>query len=1371
QQVQNSCQFNGLPGDDVNRHIDKFLEITQYIKQNGVSDDALRLSLFPYSLTHHAIAWYDRLPRNSIHTFEDMMRKFLSNYFPLSMVTKLRNEITDFRQKPNESLFKAWERYKLSIDRCPKHNMLLVTKIDMFYNGLTLRHQDTIKAAAGGTFMQKTPKECYDLIENMTAHHNHWDTFATRDDTSRTISSTTTNESPKVVQQLEMMNKNFQEMMKQMQPMQMQQTSSLRSLLNNTVANPRGDLKAITTRSGVTCDGPTIPPTPSPLLKEVEREIKTIKDKVQPTSSESTAHVQPPKLSLSELTSTRMTLELLNQSVVIPTGVAKDVFVKVRKFYFLVDFVVVDYDVDPRVPLILGRPFLRTTRALIDVLGEELTLQVNDEAIAFKVGHTSRYSCINYDETVHQGSDFILEEIETFLRTLNELNNLDDDYYDTEGDILYLEKLLNEDPSPNLPSMKNEDLKRVNSKIHEVIKKEVIKLLDAELIYPISDSLWVSPIYCVLKKGGMTVIKNEDNELIPTRLVTGWRVCIDYRKLNDAIRKDHFMLPFMDQMLERLTGNEYYYFLDGFSEYFQIPIDPQDQEKTTFTCPYGTFAYRRMPFGFYNALGMFQRCMMAIFYDMIKETMEVFMDDFLIFEDSFSSCLSHLDKMLKGCEDTNLVLNWKKCHFMVKEGIVLGYKISKSEIKIDRAKFDVIAKLPHSTSVKAFNMLKKKLTEALVLVAPNWDLPFEIMYNTSDYAVDAVLGQRKTKHFQPIHYASKTMTDAQAHYTIIEKELLAVMLSRDCSDGFSYSKNFMSLFVIKKGAENLAANHLSRLENPHEGDLEKKEINEEFPLETLGMISFSGDSSTSCDRGTHLFNDKFAKVILKYGVTYRLSTVYHPQTRGQVKVSNRGMKCILERTIGENRASLKFVRIREDYHEYGLPIPDMMLNDVIKRLESYQMFLKYSIGQIPPKNSRVKGSQGKKTADTPVADVEVSEESDSEPARKRTASKSISLTEAAEEEAARQVHATYARIMTKSILEPARRRSLGSSKGTSRIPRVRDASTVISATSTEGIESEYSEEDQDGDEEVDWIDSDEDKEKKYDTNDDKIIDLEMTDDEEIDDEFVHDDEQVNDDEGEEMLKAKVEDSGKACEEYSQEVLGFSMRGNPTPSTEPIVSNSSPTLTPFGDSECLLGETDAFLAIDDELISPEIDDCYYVSEGDILLFQEFLSDDPSSPPLPPQEFKVVKPTNEKSSIDEPPVVELKDLPPHLEYAFLEGDDKLPVIIAKDLKDEEKTALIKVLKSHKQALVWKLSDIKGDPVICHVMIMLKCAKINKNQTISTQDQKPQRKAGSGSKFSLNNLTMNLNLSKFQSLGTILAHRSKPKPSKVKCQNSRD
>ncbi|GJZ27250.1 reverse transcriptase domain-containing protein [Tanacetum coccineum] len=569
--------------------------------------------------------------------------------------------------------------------------------------------------------------------------------------------------------------------------------------------------------------------------------------------------------------------------------------------------------------------------------------------------------------------------------------------------------LMEEDYEPTVQHQR-----RVNPKIHDVIKKEVEKLLDAGLIYPISDSPWVSPVHCVPKKGGMTVVKNDENDLIPTRLVTGWRVCIDYRKLNEATRKDHFPLPFMDQMLERLAGNQFYCFLDGFSGYFQIPIDPKDQEKTTFTCPYGTFAYRRMPFGLCNAPGTFQRCMMAIFHDMIEKTMEVFMDDFSVFGDSFSTCLSHLDKMLKRCEDTNLVLNWEKSHFMVKEGIVLGHKISKSGIEVDRAKVDVIAKLPHPTTVKGVR----------------------------------ILGQRKNKHFQPIHYASKTMTEAQAHYTTTEKELLAVVYAFEkfrsylvLSKSIVYTdhsaikylfakkdakprlmrwilllQEFNVIIRDKKGAENLAADHLSRLENPHQDILENKEITETFPLETLGSVALRADSTpwfadfanyhagnfivkgmssqqknkffkdvkhyfwddpflfkicadqvirrcvhdkealdileachhgpTTGHHGANLTAKKvfdarffwptiykdahelvkncdscqrqgkisqwdempqnsiqFAKVMLKYEVNHRLSTAYHPQTSGQVEVSNRGLKRILERTVGENRAS------------------------------------------------------------------------------------------------------------------------------------------------------------------------------------------------------------------------------------------------------------------------------------------------------------------------------------------------------------------------------------------------------------------------------------------------------------------------------------
>nr|GFA75258.1 reverse transcriptase domain-containing protein [Tanacetum cinerariifolium] len=255
--------------------------------------------------------------------------------------------------------------------------------------------------------------------------------------------------------------------------------------------------------------------------------------------------------------------------------------------------------------------------------------------------------------------------------------------------------LLEEDFSPKVQSQG-----RVNPKIHDVIKKEVKKLLDTGLIYPISNSHWVSPVHCVPKKGGMTIIKNEKNELVPTRLVTGWRVCIDYRKLNEATRKDHFPLPFMDQMMERLAGNEYYCFLDAFSGYFQILIDPKTKKKPRL--------HVLMELLVPNA------CRLAS-----AMHLELSRDDFL----KISRPMTHL------LEKNSPFIFLNEC-------------------------------------IQAFRTLKEKLTEAPILIAPNWDQPFELMCDASDYAVGAVLGQRVEKYFRPIHYASKTMNQAEVRNEI-----------------------------------------------------------------------------------------------------------------------------------------------------------------------------------------------------------------------------------------------------------------------------------------------------------------------------------------------------------------------------------------------------------------------------------------------------------------------------------------------------------------------------------------------------------------------------------------------------------------------------
>ena len=236
--------------------------------------------------------------------------------------------------------------------------------------------------------------------------------------------------------------------------------------------------------------------------------------------------------------------------------------------------------------------------------------------------------------------------------------------------------------------------------MQEVVRVEVLKLLQAGIIYPISDSSWVSPTQVVPKKSEVTTVLNKKGEEMPTRLTTGWRVCIDYRRLNEVTRKNHFPLPFMDQILERVSCHPFNFFLDGYSGYFQIEIAADDQEKTTFTCPLGTYAYRRMPFGLCNAPATFQRCMLNIFSDMVEHIMEVYIDDITVYGESFDECLVHLETIPHKCIEKNLLLNWEKFHFMVNQGMVLGYIISERGIEVDKAKVELISKFPSPTNVK-----------------------------------------------------------------------------------------------------------------------------------------------------------------------------------------------------------------------------------------------------------------------------------------------------------------------------------------------------------------------------------------------------------------------------------------------------------------------------------------------------------------------------------------------------------------------------------------------------------------------------------------------------------------------------------------------
>nr|GEY15250.1 DNA-directed DNA polymerase [Tanacetum cinerariifolium] len=944
---------------------------------------------------------------------QQMAKMFLGKYFPPSMVTKLRNEITNFRQR--------------------------------------------------GTFMKRRPEECYDLIENMTAHHNDWDTSAQRSESSSSITSSFDPVIVALKAEMAEINKNIirvlqvNQQVKVVTPncetyggphsytdcpaivgqtqnvydagayqggnsyqpqgnrnllsyrsdnylrppgliriktetikirtsitktgiketimfMKMNTALSLgsRTLPGNTVTYPEEDLKSITTRSGTAYQGPMILTASSSSPQVVERETEVTKDTVPPTNNGSTKDVQPLVIQVENpILNSEPVVAPIIEPVVAPVSASKpnqkpsipypsrlhdqklrDKANDQKEKFFQI-FQDLNFNISFADALILMPKFGPTIKTLLtnkDKLSELARTPLNEHCSAVllkklpeKLGDPGKFlipcdfsgmdeclaladlgASINlmplsvwnnislpelsptgnpipyYDLivstssptlTLFGDSDFLPEEVDAFLALEDDSTSseVDQSYVDTERDVLLLEAFLNDDPSlppPNqgnyLPQVQKElkiceaktdkssideppevelkdlpphlkyaflegndkwpviiakdlsdeektalitvlkshkraiawklsdikginpefythkilieeDLKpavqhqsRVNPKIHDVIKKEVEKLLDAGLIYPISDSPWVSSVHCVPKKGGFTVVENEEKESIPTRLVMGWRICIDHCKLNEATRKDHFPLPFMDLMLERLAGNEYYCFLDG-------------------------------------------------------------------------------EKSLHG-----------------QRGHSPRHKISKNEIEIDKAKVDVIAKLPHPTTVK--------------------------------------------------------------------------------------------------GAENLVADHLSQLENPHQNVLDLKEINESFPLETLNMVSFRGNSCTpwfadfanyhagnfvvkgmssqqknkffkyvkhyfwddpflfkicadqvirrcvhsqeaidilkAChngptrghhgpnytakkvwnpraiisDRGTHFCNDQFAKVMLKYGVTHRLATAYHPQTSGQVEVSNCGLK-------------------------------------------------------------------------------------------------------------------------------------------------------------------------------------------------------------------------------------------------------------------------------------------------------------------------------------------------------------------------------------------------------------------------------------------------------------------------------------------------
>nr|GEZ23540.1 reverse transcriptase domain-containing protein [Tanacetum cinerariifolium] len=617
-----------------------------------VPNTTIKLLLFPFSLEGEARIWLDKEPPRSILTWEDLVLKFINQFFPPSKTTYLRNEITNFLQKPNETFNEAWEHFKELLHQCPYHGFSELHQLDTFCNALNPNDQDALDSAARGNFLDKIPRECLSIIETLADLGESINLMPLT--IWKKLRLPTLNDTKMV---LELADRTISK------PTERPFLNTAHSLIDVYEGEIilRHDDQSLTLKCG---DTPSISYNNFESLNKVDlidatcaeysQEVLGFADVV--STEVSTPYYEPIVSNSSQNLTPFNEIDFLLME-------EADAFIAIYDELILSNIDATYYDPEGDILILEAllnndpeppsnqKDYLPSLHKDLKVVEPKNNQSSDDEPPEVELKELPphlEYAFLGDNEKwpVIISKDLSVNEKTALINVLKlrkkaiawkltDIKGIDPEFCSHKI-------LLEEDFSPKVQSQR-----RVNPKIHDVIKKEVKKLLDAGLIYPISDSPWVSHVHCVPKKGGMTVIKNDKNKLVPTRLVTGWRVCIDYQKLNEATRKDHFPLPFMDQMLERLAGNEYYYFLDGFLGYFQIPIDPKDQENTTFTCPYGTFAYKHMPFGLCNTPGTFQRCMMENFHDMIEKTMDVFMDDFSLLGNSFSTCLTNLEKMLK----------------------------------------------------------------------------------------------------------------------------------------------------------------------------------------------------------------------------------------------------------------------------------------------------------------------------------------------------------------------------------------------------------------------------------------------------------------------------------------------------------------------------------------------------------------------------------------------------------------------------------------------------------------------------------------------------------------------------------------------------
>nr|GEU75568.1 reverse transcriptase domain-containing protein [Tanacetum cinerariifolium] len=988
-------QFTGR--QDPHNHLRFFNKVTSTFRHPEVPNTAIKLLLFLFSLKGEARIWLDKEPPRSILTWEDLVSKFINQFFPPSKTTYLQNEITNFLQKPNETFNEAWERFK-----------------------------DLLRQS-GGNFLDKIPRECLSIIENKSkVRYSRSRVTDVRENTNAPLSSTSPSNSFDLQQiaasledkldirmnrfekslndmknsfitptaPLKAVEEDFQkkfeqkqddfqnQMMNFMQNLYNNKPSSSSSLPSNTIPNPKGEAKAITTRSGMTYKEPPIPPpgveqqepsdettdTELPSTKDIQPPLVQVQVQVQkdkPIEEPSViipkakanlpypfadALVHMPKfapmfkkllnnknklieltktplnknclvvvlkklpeklgdpgrflipydffefdnclaladlgasinlmplsiwkkLKLPTLNDTKMVLELADRTISKPMGVAENVFVKVGKFFFPADFVILDFIADPRVPLILERPFLSTAHALIDVYEGEIILRHDDQSLTLKCGDKPSISYNNF-------------------QSLNKVDLIDVNYEEYSQEVLGFSDIANEvstpyfepiisNSSPTLTpfnekalfSEAHNDLKVVEPKNNkssddeppEVELKEVPPHLEYAFLG--ENNKWLVIIAKDLSVNEKSALINV---LKSRKKAIAWKLT-DIRGIDPEFYSHKILLE------------------DDFSP--KIPIDPKDQEKTTFTCPYGTFAYKRMPFS-------------------------------LLFGNSFSTCHTNLKRLLKWCEDTKLAPNWEKSHFMVKEGIVLGHKISKKGLEVDKAKIKVISKLPHPTSVKGSEVFSdmrdfivdlSRIYQGFLKDIKTHDphfrekLPLHLLKRmcvAGQEAIDILKACHSglTRGYYGANYTANKVFNLGFYWPTIYKDAFELVKHCDScqrqgkisqrdempknsiqvSEIFNvWGIDFMGPFPSSKGNKYIlvAVDYLSKWVKAKALPTNDARVVVKF-LKSL-FSRFGTPKAIISDRGTHFCNDQFSRVMSKYGVTHRLSNAYHPQTSGQ----------------------------------------------------------------------------------------------------------------------------------------------------------------------------------------------------------------------------------------------------------------------------------------------------------------------------------------------------------------------------------------------------------------------------------------------------------------------------------------------------------